>query len=156
MNLPASNKSTFLVVAFFVFSVGFAWSQISKTVGSSSLSATEVSAVETPKPNADNKPAPLATPTEADRQLGQRLAGLIKELDQPSGIARELINSFRDRELEWHFVALQSTTPVSSRALSRARRFAQGMLPQLEAAQKLSLPKPQPVTALTGTMSVDG
>ena len=138
------KRSFGVVLSLLTF--GLAWSQLNT---SAQVTPPNGSAAEQP-------PIELLLPTEEDKQLARQFAAVTKELDQPFGMARELINSMRSNEWTFLPAILESTKPVNSRILSRARRYVSRTITRLEAAQKLKPPAPQSVTALVGKITIDG
>ena len=98
----------------------------------------------------------MILPTAEDKQLAQRLISLVAELDKPPSPGREIVNRTRGAETTNSINALQSEVPVSTRTLSRARRYINEILPHLEELRALKSSAPSYIAQKRGTIVLDG
>ena len=103
-----------------------------------------------------SQPSDSILPTAVDKQLALQITSLVIELDKPPSLGREIVNNTRSAEAIGFIQALQSETPVSTRTLARARRYARGVLPQLEELRDLKAPVPSYVVLKRSPITIDG
>jgi hypothetical protein len=98
----------------------------------------------------------LETPTAQDHALATHFSELLKQLDQPDGIAREVANNARSNNAERLVKMMQANDAVDAKYLRHARGLLGWLTPQLEAAAELMAPTPFPVAQKRGTIVIDG
>lgn len=95
-------------------------------------------------------------PNAEDKQLALQITSIVAELDKSLNPGREMANRTRTAEAAGFIQALQSQVPVSTRTLSRARRYARDILPQLKELSDFKAPTSSCVVLKRSPITIDG